>query len=118
MRKAKRFRKKNILFLLLAAGIAGAVLFFPVNIQDQYTCLYHRLFSPGHSYPHSAGADIDISQTQQENLLNRYLSPFGLLWWGSLLLTAISIYSLKRLPSLNPAKPPVDSPALKNDSEL
>lgn len=104
------------MFLLLAAGIAGAVLFFPVNIQDQYTCLYHRLFSPEHSYTHSTG--VDISQTQEEDLLRHYLSPFGLLWWGSLLLTALSIYSLKRLPFLNPDKPPVDSPALKNDSEL
>lgn len=112
MRKAKRFGKRNILLLLLAAGIAGAVLFFPVNINNKYTCLYHRLFSPGHSYPHAAGADI--SQTQKEDLLHRYLSPFGLLWWGSLLLTALSIYSLKRQASLNASKPPVNPPALRN----
>ncbi|MCK6619719.1 MAG: hypothetical protein HUU32_04545 [Calditrichaceae bacterium] len=115
MGKTKPFGKKNILLLVLAAGIAGAVLFFPVNINNQYTCLYHRLFSPGHSYTHSTGDDI--SQTQKEDLLNRYLSPFGLLWWGSLLITALSIYGLRRQAPGNANKPPVNPPALSNHIE-
>lgn len=99
--KRRHFNKYTTLILtLLGLGVFGAIFFFPVNINNQYTCLYHRLFYPGHSYTHAIGTDVP--QTQQEYLLNRYLSPFGLLWWGSLLLTALSIYSLKRQSSLNP----------------
>lgn len=115
MKIRKTFIPRNLIFLLLFISIAGAVLFFPVNIQDQYTCLYHRLFSPGHTFLHSAGDDI--SQTGKEDLLHRYLSSFGLLWWGSLLLTSLSIYSLKRLASRNASKPPVNPPALRNHIE-
>jgi len=113
----KRIRKITIvILLLLGMGILGVVVFFPVNINNQYTCLYHRLFSPEHSYPHTSG--VNITSIQKEILLNRYLTPFGLLWWGSLLLTALSIYGLKRQASKNDNKPPVSPPAPKNYSEI
>lgn len=59
-----------------------------MNINNQYTCLYHRLFSADHSYAHSHVYD---------NIVQHYIASFGFLWWGSLLLIAASIYALKRL---------------------
>ena len=80
--------------LIVGIGILGTIFFFPVNIHNQYTCLYHRLVSPEHSYSHSI-----------DDILQEYISPFGLLWWGSLLLTAFGIY-LWRRAAVSRSKPP------------
>jgi len=83
----KRIHKISIVIvLLLGIGILGAIFFFPMNINNQYTCLYHRLFSPDHSYAHA-----------YDNIVQHYIASFGFLWWGSLTLIAVSIYALKRL---------------------
>ena len=76
--------------LLLSFGVLGGIFFFPMNIENQYTCLYHRLFSPEHSYTHS-----------HYDLVSHYVAPFGLLWWGSLFLIAFSVYRLKKLAKIN-----------------
>jgi len=31
-------------FLMFALGMTGSILFFPININSRYTCLYHRIF--------------------------------------------------------------------------
>jgi hypothetical protein len=112
--KKGRFSKyKTLILILLGLSILGVIFFFPVNIHNQYTCLYQRLFSQEHSY--SPAEKTDVSQTQKEDLLHRYLSSFGFIWWGSLLLTALSLYGLKRLVSLHAAKPPIKPPALRNN---
>lgn len=105
MNQLKRNRGRHLgIALLLGIGILGTVFFFPINMNNQYTCLYHRMVSPGHSYPHHP---IDI--------LQEYVTPFGLLWWGSLLLTALGIYLWRHaavprpdIPVVKPAATPED----------
>lgn len=83
----KRSSKIHIsIALLFGIGILGAVFYFPVNIDNQYTCLFHRLFSPDHSYVHS-----------HTDIVEHYVTSFGFMWWGSLILLALSIYLWKRL---------------------
>lgn len=68
------------------AALFGAVVFFPVNIGNTYTCLFHRLVvgEAAHSLPTAA-------------LLDRYIVPFGLLWWSSLFLSALTGYTLLKV---------------------
>jgi hypothetical protein len=43
--KIKLNKKLKIwIFFLLVMGLAGSVLFFPININSRYTCLFHRIF--------------------------------------------------------------------------
>ena len=119
----------------MIVGILGSVLFFPLNINNRYTCLVHRLFFHDHSYTvfTDSGSKLtatealdqiekfkqssqkaeneDFIQMMHDALLKCYLMPFGLLWWTSLLFLALSIYWLKKNRSLligiqsNNAKP-------------
>ena len=90
--------------LIVGIGILGTIFFFPVNIHNQYTCLYHRLVSPEHSYSHSI-----------DDILQEYISPFGLLWWGSLLLMAFGIFLWRRAAVPRPNIPEVKPSATPND---
>jgi|GEM_PF-3091320 hypothetical protein len=88
---------------LLLVGILGAVLFFPFNYEDRYTCLYHRFSDRGESalnrsltgtiqrrdgdHAHQHMGDIHslrANSNDTEDLVRRYVFPFGLFWWGSL----------------------------------
>jgi len=109
-----RFTDKKILMIIaLTVGVSGGILFFPFNFQDEYTCLYHRLYSLGHSYD-SNGSEKNFEGLaeperhkhhlpgsnaieMEEDLVNHYVVPFGLMWWSSLLLVAASLYGLKRI---------------------
>jgi hypothetical protein len=112
--------RKNLIgvLLVLGLGLLGGTLFFPMNMNDRFTCLYHRLFSPDHSYLASTINDIRVEennvvdmamhtdqihrmQREQEEaihdaLLEEYVIPFGILWWASLITFAAGIYWLKR----------------------
>jgi len=36
--------------VLLGLGLLGAILFFPMNFNSRYTCLYHRILNSEHDY--------------------------------------------------------------------
>lgn len=117
MKKRNRLGKRNFILLMLGIGIAGAVLFFPVNIQNRYTCLYHRLLFPEHSYSHShKAAEHPENQVSRDSLydhlhdqlLRGYLKPFGLLWWGSLLIVTLCFYELKKLSGIGTDNRPMN----------
>lgn len=112
--------RKNLIgvILVLGLGLLGGTLFFPMNMNNRFTCLYHRLFSPDHSYLASTINDTRVEenkageiakhtdqihrmQREQEEtvhdaLLGEYVIPFGILWWASLITFAAGIYWLKR----------------------
>ncbi len=77
---------KNKLLMItgLAVTLLATILFFPVNIGQKYTCLFHRLFV--HSHLHF--------QSGQE-LFHHYLLPYGLLWWASLAIFAGIVWKLR-----------------------
>lgn len=110
MYKSRIFKNKVIIFLLLLFGIAGGAFFLPLNLDGQYTCLYHRLIS--YEYPvHNPDIDIadqEIEQQQKrgiehdmhghgEKMLNMYIIHYTFFWWGSLGLAAFCIYQLRSL---------------------
>lgn len=106
----KRFdlNKRAILILaVLGIGIFGAIFFFPVNFNNQYTCLYHWLFSPEHAHFYAA-----------DDIVSHYIRPFGYLWWGSLLLIGFSIYGLKRFAMIQTNQPKADQPSFINKVEV
>lgn len=119
MNTTRMQRGKPLLLLLLAIGLAGAVVFFPFNIENRYTCLYHRLLEPEHGIIH-AGSAADGARSESVagngqfstldhhgDLLAGYLSPFGFAWWGSLALTAFAAYALRRMPASHGGTSPV-----------
>jgi len=103
-------KHKFWILFFLGFGIAGTVLFFPVNIHNQYTCLYHR-FIHRHSQKEAIGSvpssifnkrandnnleepgDTSSERLDHDTLTRHYVFSFGLLWWASLLLVGFSFY--------------------------
>ncbi len=119
------------MIITLSVGVVGGILFFPFNFQNEYTCIFHRFFSPGHSHSlnenaastdshgeilaeqanHNHKLPEKMTAGMEEDLVNHYVVPFGLVWWGSLLLIAISLYGLKRIK----VNRPLDSGKIENN---
>lgn len=113
----QNFRPKNItLLVLLIIGLNGTVLFFPINLDNQFTCLFHRLAFPDHDYRHSHDTNDQVLQSKEtpsgkyaeqstsfstENLHHQYMHTFSYFWWGSLLLVVFSIFALKHQKSIS-----------------
>ena len=76
-RKARKW-----LWLVVGVGLVSSAVFFPVPINQEFSCLFHRLFMSSEQIP--AG----------HLLVSYYVNHFGLLWWGSLFLTAFILYQL------------------------
>lgn len=105
-------RKGIILtFILLGVGIVGAVFFFPINFDDQYTCLYHRIFAPEYHHgfskePRLAGNAAPVGEYHKDeqnemlhsDLVKKYILPFGIIWWISLIAIALAFFWLKHGP--------------------
>jgi hypothetical protein len=101
-------RKGTFLTLiLLGIGIIGGIFFFPINFNNQYTCLYHRIFASGHSY-HLSSTDIggfsktvgenhenEIEEMMHTKLVTKYVLPFGIIWWISLMVAASAFFWLR-----------------------
>lgn len=92
--------------ILLGIGIVGGIFFFPVNFNNQYTCLYHRIFAPGHSYHLSnrmggtgkivgENHENEIEEMMHSELVTKYILPFGLIWWISLIVAASAFFWLR-----------------------
>lgn len=75
-----------LLAICVSVALAGAVIFFPTQIGCCRTCIADIrpcLHPEGASHPTA-------------NLLNGYVYPYGLLWWGSLLMGVVGIVLLHR----------------------
>jgi len=92
-------------WVLVALGVFGGVLFFPVQLGDDYTCLYHRMVyehHPGtHHYqtgkttvpalgpsqqdtPAEHQMATEVQMDQHSEPLKFYLRKFAPFWWASL----------------------------------
>ena len=100
-------KRLSVFFLLI--GFAGAVLFFPFNMNNRYTCLYHRLFCEtdpvysGHGpilgpqpLNHAAMPYQAMHGPQENALIPHYLKHFAFYWWGSLLLAGICLLLFRK----------------------
>jgi len=115
-----------LVFGILISGL-GAVVFFPLNINEQYTCIFHQIFD--HSHPvfnvvgqdddhvhttnvggtgrikskqnaegYGSGGENEISDGSHDSLLlDKYLDQYAILWWTNVGLLALSIFVLINL---------------------
>ena len=82
---------KNIKLLwwgLIFLGIVGGILFFPVPIECEFTCLFHRMVMPTQAVP---------CGHHDSQMVDYYVNRFGYFWWGSLFLAAAAIYQLTKM---------------------
>ena len=121
--KGRLFRsKKFYLSIIVLLATSGTIFFFPMNIDGQYTCYYHRIFN--HSHPVSEVNMLDHRQTGYKNfsksddykmsnrtseqsdtevlhngsaLLDKYLHQYALAWWASVGILALCIYWHRKL---------------------
>ena len=72
--------KKILLVAVALFGIAGVVLFFPMNFSDEHTCLLDLIV-------HAAAttSNPEAPHAHPSELLRHYLFPYGLLWWSSII---------------------------------
>lgn len=82
-------RTNSIKYLLLILSFAGFILFFPVHFSDDECCLGDTLSPLNLQYTLSSA-----SHHGADDLLHRYVFPFGLFWWTSI---ALGFWSLKQL---------------------
>lgn len=103
--------QKLIIVAVTSIGLLGALLFFPMNIRNRYTCLYHRMLFQEATTDNSPPAVVLFPHHDSlmanhvhpaGDLVREYVFPFGILWWGSILLLVISFHyyvKLKRISS-------------------
>jgi len=100
---------KRLSVFFLIAGITGAVVFFPFNFNDRYTCLYHRVCNPAQPvsstphHRHQAAAPENILDANPaghhlaaNSLIPHYLNHFAFFWWASLLVVGLWLFLFKR----------------------
>lgn len=87
--------KKYLFIILIVSGIIGVIFFFPVNLNDKYTCLYHRMFFENHGGEHLQHNAI-AADHGMNSLLQHYIGHYALLWWASIAVFTISIILLKK----------------------
>jgi hypothetical protein len=95
--------------------LMGGISFFPINIEDRYSCIYDfytnqshdgmmvidnsEVFDKTRPDQEKIGAisvrDRRILEYIQSRLLVDYIVTYGILWWFSLGLLIIFIYLLK-----------------------
>ena len=106
--KFMRYQKITLTLILVTLGALGTALFFPLQLKESHTCLYHRIFAPEEKQSEPAmliyqsevslaGTINTVASEHYQKLLHRYLVPFGLLWWLSLSFLAVGIFLLKRV---------------------
>jgi hypothetical protein len=86
--KGKWLMKKTIVLLLF--GIAGSLLFFPLRINQSRTCL---MDFRENGRPQARSHDLH-SESMRDTIAQKYILPFGLLWWLSLTIAYLSTRKL------------------------
>ncbi len=85
--------------VLIGLGLIGTVLFFPISLGDDFTCIFHRLIGDVHHEENGKDRSL-ISHTPRSHhftgghnaSLNVYIRHFSIFWWGSLGLLSIGLY--------------------------
>jgi hypothetical protein len=118
---------RYILVMAFLITSLGTVFFFPLNINEKYTCFFHRIFN--HTQPVSYDINRknehvhtkDIGQTEKINsragdkgfysetdkeviiashgsvLLDNYLDQYAFAWWASIGFFALTVFRWLKL---------------------
>jgi len=114
---------RAVLVIIIILTCFGIIFFFPLSIDEKYTCLYHRVFDQAnpvsnivkgdHHSEHVAQSDeINSADTGTDNynesenqinnrlhgsvLLDTYLEQYVLIWWVCVGLFGISLFWMKK----------------------
>jgi len=101
-----KISNRNLIILFFFWGIAGGVIFFPIQLDDKYTCLYHRFMDGEHPVREFTTKNALLMHEQHptgdhdhnvhsQMLLERYLLYYAIFWWGCIGLIVYTIYSVK-----------------------
>lgn len=97
-------QKKFLLFLAIIPLLGGAVLFFPVKLDNRYTCLYHRIAESGNPVHHEGSKPLDgrlltgnHNMPHSMMMESYYMERFVFIWWLSLLLTFLAIRKILKI---------------------
>ncbi len=71
--------RKILLVAAAVFGIAGVILFFPMNFSNEHTCLLDLIVHAA-----ATASDPEAPHAHPGELLRHYLFPYGLLWWSSI----------------------------------
>lgn len=94
--------RKKYIIIFLAIGLLGGLLFFPIQIDETYTCFYHRIFDNDHpAHEHKLSQNMQSAHSHGSDLVDIYVSGYGIFWWSSLIVVAYSIYRLRKIKSIN-----------------
>jgi len=78
--------------VILLVGLLGCIMFFPFNFFNGQTCIVDRWLNSNL---------ISVTTVTYEARLHRYVVPYGLLWWGSIGLSALffnKVFVLRKEP--------------------
>jgi len=85
--------RKQLIWIILIISALGGILFFPVNLNNEFTCLFHHIIESGGDKHTEL---VSVMGHGSEELLNQYLVPYGLFWWFSLGILALALIQLFR----------------------
>jgi len=84
----KIIKEAWIIFVIL--GLSGAVFFFPMKLDEGKTCLAQHYISV------EASRMDHIMSDHGHQLAQKYIIPYGLIWWSSLAMFAFGLYLTRK----------------------
>lgn len=97
----KNVKNKKIKILLLLTGMTGFILFFPVRIQTNNSCIGEKL---------SLFTNNRITLNEAHcQLPQHYIVPYGILWWFSIVVTFWNIKLLTQNKKVKKNENPEES---------
>ena len=103
----RQWHKKYLIMLMLVLGLAGSVFFFPLQMDDQSSCCYERMFGGNenctcrkeandqsqHELAMNATGENAAGMHQHgSELLDSYLHHYAFPWWISVGLLAAGCF--------------------------
>ena len=77
------------LLVVIVLALVGSIFFFPIRLEGQYTCLYHRMVERDAYAWNALNTHGNTSV-----LVHFYIHHYSLIWWGSLFVLLGAIYWL------------------------
>jgi len=94
---------RPFLIIMLILATIGSILFFPMRLDKNYTCLYHRLFDThlniyenGQHQADIASGDSQVQEVDTDKMIQFYLIRYAFFWWLSLGGVFVAVYLLRR----------------------
>ncbi len=104
-------------YIVVLAGL-GVIIFFPVRLNNDFTCLYHRYFGCTEHPVRYQNGNPKLSSGEQQydsfknekqtnisepslrgDLVQHYIRHFALFWWLSIGIFTLSIFRLMKRKS-------------------